>query len=60
PEIQRVKEQAQKVKYVIVWNQYAQLDLWNQPSFAAVKAQFRNVWQGGSFTLWRRIDHPGS
>ncbi|HTV46936.1 MAG TPA: hypothetical protein VMG59_00700 [Phycisphaerae bacterium] len=53
-EIARVKQQAQKVEYVIEWNQYAQLDLWNQPDFAAVKGQFRNVWQGWSFTLWRR------
>jgi hypothetical protein len=54
-EVERVEQQAAKVEYVLVWNQYAQLDLWNQPEFASTKAQFRIVWQGGSFTLWRRF-----
>jgi hypothetical protein len=53
-EIQRVKTQAQHADYILLWNEYRQLDLWNSPDFTDVRAQFEQEQGGHYLTLLRR------
>jgi hypothetical protein len=53
-EIARVKTQAAKAEYVILWNEYRKLDLWNSPDFAPIREQFEPAQSGKYLTLLRR------
>jgi hypothetical protein len=53
-EIQRVKAQAAAAEFVILWNQYGPLDLWNSPDFTGTRAGFETVMRGKHLTLLRR------
>ena len=53
-EMQRVRQQALRSDYVITWNDYGRLDLWNQPAFATVHRRFRRLERGRWLSLWRR------
>lgn len=58
-ELRRVAKQASQVQYVVTWNAYGKMALWNQACFAGVRRQFHSVKKGKFFRIWRRAAADG-
>ncbi len=53
-ELRRVAKQALRAKYVVTWNAYGKMSLWNQRDFAAVRSRFFLLKKEKYFCVWRQ------